>query len=325
LNTYTKLDMSSSNTRKVFDETQRSLQNQARVNYENYIIQRELVQVGLKSHMCAFGPTKDASIIPVLRVGEVLTTPEEVQSYIDEVEALLPPPPLVLYTQTFSTVGTTDWIAPARTTSITYLIVGGGGGGGGSYDNAGSGGGGGGLALTGTYTVLPGATYTVVVGDGGAGGIGQRTQSPPETSGADGESSSFDTIIAAGGGGGLRSRSAPGGNGVGGAAASDLTAPQGGNGGRNGGGGGGGGNVANGQTRSGTTGGAGGSGLSSSITGTLIQYGAGGRGGSTSTSQDGSAGTNGRGNGGGGAGSRPNADNDGGKGGSGTVIIQFFA
>jgi hypothetical protein len=73
-----------------------------------------------------------------------------------------------------------------------------------------SGGGGGGaggqvryLSGISTYTVTPGATYNIVVGDGGAGGTATATT---EAAGSAGGSSSFDTIVSLGGSGGSASR-----------------------------------------------------------------------------------------------------------------------
>ena len=60
------------------------------------------------------------------------------------------------------------WTAPAGVTQVDYLVVAGGAGGGG---NGASGGGGAGGFRTGTaLTVVPGTTYAVTVGAGGAGG-----------------------------------------------------------------------------------------------------------------------------------------------------------
>lgn len=80
---------------------------------------------------------------------------------------------------------------PAGVTSITVELVGAGGNG---ASNGGGGGGGGGYAR-GTYTVNPGATLSIVVGDGGSelativGGlgilavrVGTRQRSPTPTS-----------------------------------------------------------------------------------------------------------------------------------------------
>lgn len=75
--------------------------------------------------------------------------------------------------------------------------------------SAGSGGGGGGSILSSAiypypkYKVVPGKTYEIYVGDGGAGGIGGTNS---ETAGSDGSYSRFDTLIASGGIGGKPSR-----------------------------------------------------------------------------------------------------------------------
>ena len=92
----------------------------------------------------------------------------------------------------FTSPGTTTWTVPPCVTSITVQTWGGGGGGGGSTSrqggsgsdweacSQGGGGGGGGFASR-TYTVTPGDVYTVVVGAGGAGGIGNNTGSSSVT------------------------------------------------------------------------------------------------------------------------------------------------
>src|SRR5689334_2272993 len=73
---------------------------------------------------------------------------------------------------TFTESGT--FIVPAGVTQITIEMVGAGGNG---ASNGGGGGGGGGYAK-GTYTVVPGTSYSIVVGEGGselatiAGGLG---------------------------------------------------------------------------------------------------------------------------------------------------------
>ena len=225
----------------------------------------------------------------------------------------------------FPTVGTTTWTAPDGITSIDYLIVGGGGGSGGGYDTGAGGGGGGGMVRSGTTSVTPGTTYTVVIGDGGAGGISNRT-ALPETDGNNGENSSFDTIVALGGGKGYASRQPPlGNNGAGGSAASNpSTASEGGRGGgSNGGGGGGGGSVGNGTNKIGTQRGFGGSGTSSSMSGSSITYGVGGDGGTGANNNAGTPGAVNTGNGARGGGATAGADNDGAKGGSGIIIISY--
>jgi predicted RNA-binding protein with TRAM domain len=230
----------------------------------------------------------------------------------------------------FTTVGSNTWIAPDGVTSIEYLIVGGGGGSGGGYDNGAGGGGGGGMVRSGTTSVTPGTTYTVVVGDGGAAGTANRTAIPPipiEINGFSGNNSSFDTIVALGGGGGYGSRQPPdGGNtGEGGSAASNpSTASDGGRGGGAlGGGGGGGGSVGNGTNKTGAERGFGGSGTSNSISGSSITYGTGGDGGTGGTDNAGTPGAVNTGNGARGGGAPGGADNDGAKGGSGIIIILY--
>ena len=72
-----------------------------------------------------------------------------------------------------TTPGTYYWTCPEGVSSISIVCVGGGGGG--DYRAFSSfsttrGGGGGGLAWTNNVAVVPGITYTVVVGSGGTGG-----------------------------------------------------------------------------------------------------------------------------------------------------------
>ena len=101
---------------------------------------------------------------------------------------------------TFTNVGTFTWTAPSNVTSVEYLIVGGGGGGGAAYDTGSAGGGGGGLVLTGTISVTPGTSYSIVIGAGGNGGNATTDGTyRQEYNGEDGSSSSFSTIIALGG------------------------------------------------------------------------------------------------------------------------------
>ena len=112
-------------------------------------------------------------------------------------------PTYTVYYEVFTTTGSATWTAPATCqTPITYWIVGGGGGGSGAYDQRGGGGGGGGAAVTGTYAVVAGTTYTVVVGAGGDGGTGQGTRSggPGDGSDTDGTAGTGSTFDVAGGG-----------------------------------------------------------------------------------------------------------------------------
>ena len=66
----------------------------------------------------------------------------------------------------YTTAGSYSYTAPAGVTSVSAVCVGGGGGGANYF---GSGGAGGGLAYLNNIEVVPGNTYTVVVGAGGAG------------------------------------------------------------------------------------------------------------------------------------------------------------
>lgn len=222
------------------------------------------------------------------------------------------------------------WTAPPYVTSVEYLVVGGGGGGGGAFDTGSAGGGGGGLVLYGILSVVPGNTYSVVVGAGGIGGTANRTASPSEYSGEDGGASSFSTIVAVGGGGGYRSRLQTGGVGYGGFAANGLIAPTGGNGagnalgGENGGGGGGNTTAGGSSTTTPQQSKIGGLGFTSNITGSNVTYGAGGLGGQVNISSAGSNAANNTGNGGQGATTISGDDNNGGNGGSGKVILKYY-
>ncbi|MEI6821055.1 MAG: LamG-like jellyroll fold domain-containing protein, partial [Bacteroidota bacterium] len=106
----------------------------------------------------------------------------------------------------YSATGT--WICPAGVTSVNVYLWGGGGGGGSwgggiptTYANGG-GGGGGACSVNTNVTVVPGTSYTVTVGSGGAAGSGTAA-------GATGGASSvaatgFTTLTAAGGTGGAK-------------------------------------------------------------------------------------------------------------------------
>jgi hypothetical protein len=171
---------------------------------------------------------------------------------------------LLGYASTTTTItqtanGTYTWTPPAGVTSANIQCWGAGGGGGGS---AGSGGGGGEYAQEANYAVTPGTAYTYVVGNGGAGAVGN----------ADG-SSGTDTyfnfganpVYANGGNNGLASGAT---GGAGGTGSTNSVHHNGGTGGTSPGsntGGGGGGSSAgtgaaghNGSSSSGTSGGAGG-------------------------------------------------------------------
>jgi hypothetical protein len=104
----------------------------------------------------------------------------------------------------FTSSGT--FAVPSGITSVDVLVVAGGGGGGGRLGGAG---GAGGLIFRPAFTVTPGGTVSVTVGDGGAfGNFGPGT--PGE--GITGQDSVFGTLTAKGGGGGIggSGSSAPG-------------------------------------------------------------------------------------------------------------------
>ena len=157
----------------------------------------------------------------------------------------------------FTTAGTYSWTAPAGVTSVSVACVGGGGGG--SGGGRGSGGGGGGLGWKNNITVVPGQSYTVVVGAGGTGGNGAN--------GVAGGNSYFidnTTVMGGGGQGGVFAANVSGGTG------GTFVGTKGGRGGRGGkssatfnlaggGGGGGAGGYNNTNTAYGTGGDQGGS------------------------------------------------------------------
>jgi hypothetical protein len=262
----------------------------------------------------------------------------------------------------FTTVGTTSWIAPTDCNSVEVLVVGGGGAGASSANAQSGGGGAGGLVYNPTFSVTPGNSYTVTVGSGGT--------PVSSANGGNGGNSVFSTITAyGGGGGGIRGVAAPGGNGTygsgggGGDSASAGsgagtggagTTGQGNNGGTGnnviayggGAGGGGAGSAGNagGSNGNNYSGGAGGNGLQYAITGFPVWY-AGGGGGSGNMGQGGTVQTGAGGLGGGGqagtgasnpanigsagaantGGGGGGGDNSGlgGGGGSGVVILRY--
>jgi hypothetical protein len=239
------------------------------------------------------------------------------------------------------------WTSGVSTVTASYLQVGGGGGGG--YDIGGGGGAGG--YLTGTTTLDPTLSYTVVVGAGGAGSLSGST------TGTSGSSSQFNTLTASlgGGGGGSRSSAKNGANGAsgGGGSADGSTGGTGTSGqgfaggsqssGDQAAGGGGASAAGAGGGGVGTGTGNGGDGTASSITGSSVTYAGGGGGGSSPAQAP--AGTGGAGGGGAGSssssGATPGTANLGGgggggsnqaapgaygaNGGSGVVIISYLA
>ena len=217
--------------------------------------------------------------------------------------------------------------------TATYLVVAGGGGGL-------QGGGGAGGLLTGTASLNPTLSYTVVVGAGG-------------TSGVAGGNSSFTGLTTAIGGGtsAVDSNGTSGGSGGGGGQSTTTTrtggagtSGQGNAGGSNGGflgnpypgGGGGGSGAVGGNATSNSVAGNGGNGTASSISGSSVTYAGGGGGGVYLSGTGGSGGTGGGGAGssatgtatsgtanlGGGGGGTGNGGTAG-AGGSGVVIISY--
>lgn len=164
--------------------------------------------------------------------------------------------------QAFTTVGTFSWVAPASVTSVSVVAVGGGAGARNGSPNYMTGGGGG-LGYKNNITVVPGNSYTVEVGDGGA-------VVPAGTVGDD--SYFIDTSTVKGGGGGLGSGGTytgdGGGNGgnSGGVSIYNSSGGGGGAGGYSGNGGSGGAAYGNNSGSSGSGGGGGGGGASSNGT-----------------------------------------------------------
>jgi hypothetical protein len=211
---------------------------------------------------------------------------------------------------------------PQGVYTINYLIVAGGGGGG-SAGAAGGGGGGGGFKAS-SLSVTPGATYTMVVGGGGA----------IATTGTNSSITGVDIADGGGRGGTAPGNGGAGGSGGGGSADGAYSGGagisgqgfNGGNGGTFTGGGGGGGSAVGGTVFSDSLGGPGGNGYSSTLTGTTVVYsGGGGGGGGGSPAAGGSggggaAGSNGGTNTGGGGGGFYNGIGSG-TGGSGVIVV----
>src|ERR1035437_6965172 len=227
----------------------------------------------------------------------------------------------------------TAFTPPAGVSSVTYLVIAGGGGGAGGRHAGG--GGGAGAMLTGTQAVTAGTPYAITVGDGGAGNAGARTS---------GNNSIFSSITSTGGGGGGTEAGNGLNGGSGGGAGFTGTGGIGTSGGNNGGvgfnassesgGGGGGAGAVGSNAPDSSYGGNGGVGLSSSISGSSLNYAGGGGGGNHNQTAGGTAsfgggagaktgtataGTSNTGGGGGGSGDT----GTGAKGGSGIVVISY--
>ncbi len=238
------------------------------------------------------------------------------------------------------------YVISTLATVLADLLLVAGGAGGGSGLIGGAGGGAGGVIQDSSYPITLGS-ITVTVGTGGAGGSNSL--------GGNGTDSIFGTHTAIGGGGGAQgfTDSTPGGNGGsggGGAALNSVFGPNGNPGtgtvtqGNNGGlaygapsyagSGGGGGASTPGGDANGTNAGNGGNGITSSISGSAVDYGGGGGGGGFGAiagtgglggggagNTTGGAGTNGTANTGGGGGAGSNTA--GGNGGDGVAIIAY--
>ena len=225
--------------------------------------------------------------------------------------------------------------------TATYLVVAGGGAGGTSR----GGGGGAGGYQTGTTSLNPTLSYTVLVG---AGGTASSTYATKGTNGGNSQLGILTSSIGGGVGASDGATAGNGGSGGGGGTAGTGTPGQGNNGGSGTGtspayaAGGGGGAAAAGSNFSGQTAGNGGAGLASSISGTSTYYAGGGGGGTNGSGTAGTGGTGGGGNGsavlnsgngtagtanlGGGGGGGSNWASPyayGGNGGSGVVIISY--
>jgi len=83
------------------------------------------------------------------------------------------------------------WVCPTGVTSINVMVRGGGGGGGGlaADTNKSSGGGAGGQVALKAVTVVPGASYTIVIGAGGTAGADTGGNGADLTNYKDGDSS----------------------------------------------------------------------------------------------------------------------------------------
>jgi hypothetical protein len=248
-------------------------------------------------------------------------------------------------THTFRSSGTFT-VVKAGGLTVSSLVVGGGGGGG--FTNCAGGGGAGGAVLTASST-LSTTTYSIVVGNGGAGGTIASTNA------TNGQNSTFNSITGVGGGfGGSIINGFNGGNGAsggggsysGGLAGSGSQGNNGANGSpsgsnNNGGGGGGMGGVGGAPNLvGGNSGGTGGAGATYSLGGTSYLVAAGGGGGGDGSQGLGGSGIGGYGGGpgtplgaagngvsntgsGGGGGGGGFANPPGGNGGSGIVIISY--
>ncbi len=215
--------------------------------------------------------------------------------------------------QEYYVPGTFVWTAPACITTVSVTAFGAGGGGGSSNNGTGSGGsgGGGGAYSSNVLTVVPGNTYTLVVGAGGSAGTALSTNAA--TAGGDSWfASAINSLLAEGGAAGGNNGGAFGaggaaGNGVG------LVRHSGGAGGTGDGNSGRGGGSSAGTGGNGNNGGDPAGGAAP----------AGGYAGGTASTTASVNGANGSTYGGGGGGSDDDEQSFGGNGGSGYVSIAY--
>ena len=110
------------------------------------------------------------------------------------------------YVYSYSTPGTYTFTVPTGITSITVSVLGGGGGSGGNYQSGttvySGASGSSGTLVTGTLTVVPGTTYTIVVGAGGVAGARSWNSGTGGTGGTGYNNGSTGTTSGNGGGGG---------------------------------------------------------------------------------------------------------------------------
>ena len=208
--------------------------------------------------------------------------------------------------QSYTTGGTYAWVCPAGITNVSIVAIGPGGGGGVNWPNDERAGAGGGLGYKNNFTVIPGVSYTVVVGTFSyTTGVASYFANSTATivSGGAGNYSSGGTYVGDGGGNG----------GPGGSSAYNYNSGGGGAGGYSGTGGQGGGNYTNGYAGGGGAGGGGANGNTTPVpnNGGFGRYNNGGGGGG-GTGLFGGTGSGGGGSyprGGGGQGSLGNAGN----------------
>lgn len=243
--------------------------------------------------------------------------------------------------------GTYSWTAPAGVTSVSVVAVGGGGGGNSQNGAGGHGGAGGGLGWKNNIQVVPGQTYTVVVGAGGARATSATAGNGGNSyfinlstvagnggqGGADNSGSTGGTFVGDGGGNGgdvpshTSTTAATGGGGAGGYTGNGGAAGAIGNAGNPGNGGGGGGGGAGGSSDAAGAGGGVGL-LGEGLSGSAGSYGGdnggpggGGSGGANGSANPGSTSNPSTGGNYGGGGGGAELNNENGPGGSGAVRI----